>query len=67
MGGEGVAGATVTEAGPRERRKPDATKVQILRRLLQGTVVTPGWIAERRQTSCRHTRARSLAAAKTHR
>jgi hypothetical protein len=43
-----------SEEDLRQRRKTDATKVEIALRLRRETVVTMDWIAERLHMGCRH-------------
>ena len=48
------------ESDLKQRRKTDAEKVQIARRLRRKTVMTLDWIAQRLQMGCRHTLANCL-------
>ena len=49
-----------TEGELANRRKTDAAKVKIARRLRGETVMTLDWIAQRLQMGCRHTLANCL-------
>ena len=49
-----------TEQELKERRKTDAVKVQMARRLRDETVMTLDWIAQRLEMGCRHTVANCL-------
>ena len=55
-----------TEADLKERRKTDATKVQMAMRLRRETVQTLDWIAQRLEMGCRHTLANSLKGERNH-
>ena len=55
-----------TEADLKERRKTDATKVQLATRLRRETVQTLDWIAQRLQMGCRHTLANCLKGERNH-